>query len=178
MDLHVETSESHAHALALADDYGWQDFAALAPPTTTTAIIASSASLPPPASSLAPATATAKADANESTILLSTGTAIDPSHQRCYCGAAECSGFLGGGRSKAKSKGKGKGKGKGKKRAEEEEQEPGRERGELGFVQAKIRVVDHERRVSGGGGETPMRSGREAARRANEKLAGGGGDGR
>lgn len=167
----IELLHAHAHAPALADDYGWQDFAALAPPATTTTTIAPSASLPPPASSLAaPAS---NANANESTILLSTGTAIDPSHQRCYCGAAECSGFLGGGRSKAKSKGKGKGKGK--KRAEEEEeeqeQEPARERGELGFVQAKIRVVDHERRVSGGGGGTPMRSGREAARRANEKLA-------
>ncbi|BGP09090.1 Histone-lysine N-methyltransferase ASH1L [Rhodotorula toruloides] len=148
----------------LTYDYGWQDFAALAPPT-----LPSTNLLPTPAptstsTTPTPTTTTASAT-NESTILLSTGTAIDPSHQRCYCGAAECSGFLGG---RAKGKSKKKGKAKLSVEAKEEEQEEGRK--ELGFVQAKIRVVDHARRASVGG--TPMRSGREAARRANEKLVG------
>ncbi|BGO99630.1 hypothetical protein RTBOTA2_003370 [Rhodotorula toruloides] len=149
----------------LTYDYGWQDFAALAPPS-----LPSTAPLPTPATTTTSfsSTPTTTNTFAESTILLSTGTAIDPSHQRCYCGAAECSGFLGG-RAKGKSKKKAK---KGKPAAEpKDEKEKGEGRKELGFVQAKIRVVDHQRRASvGGAGGTPMRSGREAARRANEKL--------
>ncbi|TNY22234.1 hypothetical protein DMC30DRAFT_161392 [Rhodotorula diobovata] len=64
----------------LTYDYGWQDFSSLAAP--------SFASAPDPASTLSAA--------EQGTIALSTSTAIDPARQRCYCGAAACSGFLGG----------------------------------------------------------------------------------
>ncbi|GAA5847477.1 hypothetical protein JCM9279_000500 [Rhodotorula babjevae] len=74
----------------LTYDYGWQDFSSLAAPSFAAAAAAPSAT----------------ADGTPGgTIALSTSTAIDPARQRCYCGAAACSGFLGG-RKRADAKAK------------------------------------------------------------------------
>ncbi|GAA5901954.1 hypothetical protein JCM6882_000150 [Rhodosporidiobolus microsporus] len=58
----------------------------------------SSLSPSPPASPRSPKILLGPGPAASSTsaVLASIDTAIDPARQRCYCGAAECSGFLGG----------------------------------------------------------------------------------
>lgn len=143
------------------DDYGWQDFSALAPKPVDTAAAADGSTPLTTAAALTPAEA----------VVLGNGTAIDPARQRCYCGAAECSGFLGGGRKKvgrgggggggaangaAKGDGGSTGANKGKRKGgappvqEEADSvstltrtdatEP--QRPKLAFAQARIRVVD------------------------------------
>ncbi|GAA5883165.1 hypothetical protein JCM3774_006862 [Rhodotorula dairenensis] len=83
----------------LTYDYGWQDFSALAPKSSSSAAVSSSSASPAVAdtdASSTPITATTEVASPAEAIVLGNGTAIDPSRQRCYCGAAECSGFLGG----------------------------------------------------------------------------------
>ncbi|KWU44391.1 SET domain-containing protein [Rhodotorula sp. JG-1b] len=85
----------------LTYNYGWQDFSALAPKSTSTSTSSST-----PATTTTTITTSAAVDSLSpaETIVLGNGTAIDPARQRCYCGAAECSGFLGsGGRKKSTS---------------------------------------------------------------------------
>ncbi|GAA5835084.1 hypothetical protein JCM11251_000159 [Rhodosporidiobolus azoricus] len=66
---------------------------ALSSCSTLSSLSASPPPSPPPSPPLrlGPQPAT-----NASAVLSSIDTAIDPARQRCYCGAAECSGFLGG----------------------------------------------------------------------------------
>ncbi|TKA50983.1 hypothetical protein B0A53_05675 [Rhodotorula sp. CCFEE 5036] len=146
----------------LTYNYGWQDFSALTPKSTSTSTPSSTATTT--------ATTTTTSAAVDSlspaeAIVLGNGTAIDPARQRCYCGAAECSGFLGsGGRKKSTSTrvstnkpdskktatAAASVKAKGKRKAEEEgvgaggeEARPAAPPPRLAFAQAKIRVVDH-----------------------------------
>ncbi|GAA6043428.1 hypothetical protein JCM8097_002851 [Rhodosporidiobolus ruineniae] len=153
-------------------------------------------SAPAPAPSTGPSTTL-----STSAILASTDTAIDPARQRCYCGAAECSGFLGGRRKGGNHKkgaaagGAAAGGPKGKGKAVEAGPTPGfaPPRGGVKVAQA---VVTLSEAVSSGGAArrrrdkaeekekerepvvlekvvAAMRSGRAAAKKALGKLMGG-----
>ncbi|GAA5820671.1 hypothetical protein JCM3770_004960 [Rhodotorula araucariae] len=168
----------------LTYDYGWQDFATLAPP------------------SLAESKCTHAAAAGEekgeeqgppavggSSIARSTATAVDPARQRCYCGAAACSGFLGGRRrADPARKGKGKGaagagaRGKGaSKRAREDDEADGPRGESVQFAQARVVLPSTTARASAGrvaevpaegtgGGLKRTGSGRKAAKEAMGRL--------
>ncbi|GAA5913841.1 hypothetical protein JCM8208_004767 [Rhodotorula glutinis] len=174
----------------LTYDYGWQDFATLAPPSFAAAAAA------PTSSTAADGTSTPSG-----TIALSTSTAIDPARQRCYCGAAACSGFLGGRKradAKAKkvaaaaaaavgrgAKSRASGANKRKRDDEDDEDEDADERPAKRPVFAQARVVLPSSTVlarvqgedatgadagAGAGGLKRSGSGRKAAKEALGKL--------
>ncbi|GAA5993290.1 hypothetical protein JCM10908_001415 [Rhodotorula pacifica] len=156
----------------LTYDYGWQDFSALAPKTASASTSSSSASTADATIAATPTTDASSSTAVDSfspaeAIVLGNGTAIDPARQRCYCGAAECSGFLGGrkkttsrgGNNNNKSEPNASAKRKGKRKAMEDAttggETPAAQAEEapkpppaprLAFAQAKIRVVDPAQR--------------------------------